>query len=226
MKRKKLRRIAGSLSPHHILKRLSGERIYNDIARRYGLVYFGSVSAHDDDYEMVRGFTVSTEHQDRHYCVGTVEGFDVILLERTDNLTFPGKPVEIQKWIILQVDLRNVRLPHIFLDNKQHSALFYDALFAKFSRFSAVDVNVFADHDSRFVQNFTVHSTPSDQLEMIHILRHEMTATLGHHFTAFDFELFDDRIIVYSSNHAPSKQLVDNMLRAGVWLAREVESKT
>jgi hypothetical protein len=226
MKGKKLKKLITSLSPHHVLKRLTGARVYNDVARLYGLVYFGNVSTRDEEYEMVRGLTVSAAHQDRHYCVGTVQGYDVILLERTDNLTFPGKPIETQRWIILQVDLRaTTHLPHVFLDNRQHSSTFYDTLFAKFGRFNAADVNLFADHDPRFSGNFSVYITPDNQLGMIQLLTHDMTATLGHHFTQFDFEIFDDRLLVYSANRPPSKQLINHMLRVGIWFAREIEQK-
>ncbi len=220
----KIKRLTRSLSPHRIIKHLSGTRVYNDIAKQYDLVYFGSVNANDDDYEMVRGLTVSAAHQDRHYCVGSVQGYDIVLLERTDNLSFPGKPTEFQRWVILQIDLQNVHLPHVFLDARQHSSTFYDALFAKFGYFKPVDGNVFADHDPKFSQSFTTYVSLTQQLEMIHLLRHDITATLGHHFTQFDFEIFDDRLIVYSSNRAPSKQLVDHMLRAGIWLAHEIET--
>ena len=222
---KKLRKIAKVFSPKHVIKQLNGSRVYRDVAKQYDLVYFGNVSSHDD-HEMVRGLTVSAAHQDRHYCMGTIQGYDVIMLERTDSLTFPGKPVEAYRWVILQIDLENLHLPHVFIDARQHPSTFYDALFAKFARLNAVDVNMFADHDPRFSQNFTVYSAPDKQLEMIHTLRPEITAMLGHHFTNFDFEIFDDRLIVYSSNRTPSKQLIDYMLRAGIWLAREIESKT
>lgn len=225
MKIKKIKKFASSLSPHHVMKRLSGSRVYNDVAKHYSLVYFGSVSTHDDEHEIVRGLTVSADHQDRHYCVGTVQGFDVVLLERTDKLSFPGKPAESQRWIMLQVDLRGVQLPHVFIDARNHSSTFYDTLFAKYAQFNAVDVNLFADHDPRFSQTFTVYTTPTDQPEMIQLLRYDITAMLGHHFTHFDFEIFDDRLIVYSANRAPSKQLIDHMLRVGVWLAQEIESK-
>jgi hypothetical protein len=221
---KKLRKIAKAFSPHHIVKQLGGSRVYHAAAKQYDLVYFGNVSSRDE-HEMVRGLTVSAAHQDRHYCMGTVQGYDIILLERTDSLTFPGKPTEAYRWVILQIDLENLHLPHVFIDTRQHASTFYDALFAKFARLSAVDVNMFADHDSRFPHSFTVYTSPADQLDMIHVLRPEITATLGHHFTNFDFEIFDDRLIVYSSNRAPSKQLIDLMLRAGIWLAREIEAK-
>lgn len=223
--RKRVRKIIGALSPHHVAKQLSAARVYRDIAQVYGLVYFGSVSASDDEYEMVRGLTVSADHKDQHYCVGTVEGYDVILLERADQLTFPGKQPVSYKWTVLQIDLRDVTLPHVFIDTRQHQSAFYDVLFAKFARLQAMDSNLFADHDPRFANTFTVYTTPTDQADMIQLLSPDITATLGHHFSHFDFEVFDDRVIVYSSNRVPSKQLIDHMLRAGIWLAREIESR-
>jgi hypothetical protein len=220
-----IRRLTRSLSPREIAKYWSGSKVYREVARAYDLVYFGNVSSQDDEHEMVRGLTVSAVHQDKHYCVGTVEGYDVVLLERTDHLRFPGNPSEYYRWTILQVDLDdNVSLPHVFFDTKQHSSAFYNILFAKYSQFSAVPENIFADHDPKFIRSFTAYTTPDHQLEMIQLLRPEVTATMAHHFASFDFELFDDRVIVYSSNKTVSKQLIDHMIRAGVWLAREIES--
>lgn len=221
---KKTRRILRSFSPKHIAKRLKGNRVYHDVAKRYDLVYFGSVSSRDDEHELVRGLTVSADHQDQHYCVGTVEGYDVILLERTDILTFPGKPSTPYRWIILQVDLQNVHLPHIFIDNKQHSAAFYDTLLAKYPRLVTADPNLFADHDSKFMAAFNVYTTLDEQLAMVQLLSHEMTATLGHHFAHLDFELFDDRLVVYVAQRTATKQLIDHLFSAGVWLAKEIET--
>lgn len=223
--RRHLRRIVRALHPREIAKHVSGTKLYREIAKAYDMVYFGSVSARDEDeYELVRGLTVSAQHQDKHYCVGTVEGYDVILLERTDHLRFPGAPGEYHRWVILQVDLDGANLPHIFLDNRHHSSAFYNVMFAKLNRFSKADANLFADHDPKFLSNFSVHTTPEDNVDMIQTLRPDITATLAHHFTTFDFELFDDRLIVYSSNKTASRQLIDHMLRAGIWLAREIEA--
>src|SRR5258706_294200 len=55
-------------------------------ADKFHLVYFGHVNPRDDDYELVRGVTVSTTHIDNHYTVGTVEGHDLIFVERGDKL--------------------------------------------------------------------------------------------------------------------------------------------
>lgn len=221
---KKAKRLLRSLSPKHIAKHLRGNQIYRETARRYDLVYFGSVSSQDDEHELVRGLTVSADHQDQHYCVGTVEGYDVILLERTDLLTFPGKPATPYRWVILQVDLRNVDVPHMFIDTKQHSSAFYDTLMTKYPRLAPADANMFADHDPTFMQAFNVYTAPDDRLTMSQLLTHDMTATLGHHFAHLDFELFDDRLIVYAAQRTASKQLLDYMFRAGIWLAREIET--
>jgi len=222
--RKHLRKIVRALSPRELAKHVSGSKLYRKIAQEYDLVYFGAVSSQDDEHELVRGLTVSAQHNDRHYCVGTVEGYDVVLLERTDHLRFPGTPGEYYRWTIVQVDLDNVRLPHVFLDNRSHSSAFYNILFEKYTRLQPTGLNFFADHDPKFVDHFTVYTTPEDQAEMIQVLRSDITATLAHHFTTFDFELFDDRLIVYAANKNASKQLIDHMLRAGVWMAREIES--
>lgn len=220
----KARKILRSISPKHIAKRLQGNQVYRDVARRYDLVYFGSVDARDDEHEMVRGLTVSADHQDQHYCVGTVEGYDVILLERTDVLTFPGKQPAPYRWIILQVDLRGVQLPHVFIDTKQHSSVFYDTLMTKYPRLLSADPNLFADHDPKFMAAFNVYSSPDEQLAMIQLLNHDITATLGHHFAYLDFELFEDRLIVYVAQRTATKQIIDHLFSAGVWLARELES--
>lgn len=222
--KRRIRRIAKALSPRELVKHISGTKLYREIAKTYDMVYFGAVSSQDDDHELVRGLTVSAQHHDKHYCVGTVEGYDVTLLERTDHLRFPGTPGEYHRWILLQVDLDGFNLPHIFLDNRQHSSAFYNILFAKYTRLRAVDANLFADHDPKFASHFATHTSPENEAAMVQVLRQEITTTLGHHFSQFDFELFDDRLIVYCANKTATKQLIEHMLRAGIWFAREIET--
>ena len=105
--------------------------VYKEICERYDLVYFGSVNQHEDEHEMVRGVTLSTTHHDQHYCVGSVQGRDVTLLKRTDSIAFPNKPAKTYSWHILQVDLRNMALPHTLLDAHHHDEDFYTHLFTK-----------------------------------------------------------------------------------------------
>lgn len=221
--KKRINRLVHNVRTGGVVKTLSRSRLYHDACNRYGLVYFGTVSAQDDEHTMVRGLTVSTRHVDRHYCVGSVEGFEVILLERTDQLYFPYKQPESYRWTIVQIDLDRVRLPHIFLDAHHHQSAFYDAFFAKYPHMRRGDANLFADHDPRFAHAFTTLSTPRDISIVMQVLNYDVTATLGHHFAHYDFELYEDKLLVYSSNRQPTKGVIDDIFRAGVWFAREIE---
>lgn len=222
--KKQLHRLIHNVKTGGVVKSLSRARSYRDVCNRYDLVYFGTVNAQSDEHMMVRGLTVSAQHVDRHYCVGSVEGFEVILLERTDQLYFPYKKPESYRWTILQIDLDHVNLPHVFLDSRQHQSAFYDAFFAKYPQMRRTDVNLLADHDPRFTRGFTTLCSIQDNSLVAQILSYEITATLGHHFSRYDFELFEDKILVYSSNRTPTRAVIDDMMRAGIWFAREIEN--
>lgn len=221
--KKRIQRIVHNVRTGGVVKTLSRSRLYRDACERYGLVYFGSVDARDDEHTMVRGLTVSAGHIDRHYCVGSVEGFEMIMLERSDQLHFPYKKPESYRWTIIQIDLDRVRLPHIFLDAHQHQSAFYDAFFAKHPQMRRGDVNLFADHDPRFASAFNAYCAPQDIAIVMQILHYDITAILGHHFAHYDFELFEDKLLVYSSNRQPTRTVIDDLFRAGVWFAREIE---
>lgn len=202
------------------------KKVFKDSCERFGLVYFGAVDQQSDEHEMVRGVTLSPTHRDAHYCVGSVNGYDVILFERTDVVSFPGKPSREYRWNILQVDLREVSLSHTLLDANHHDETFYAQLFTKFIRLTKADQSLFADHDPAFTHKYTLY-TPPDALDALPMLfTKDTTAIIGHHFAQFDFECFQDRLIVYAPDRKVSKQLVDNMVKAGIWLANELESNS
>ena len=221
--KRRIQKLVHNVTTGGVVKTLSRARMYRDACERYGLVYFGSVDARDDEHTMVRGLTVSAAAIDRHYCVGSVEGFDLIMLERSDQLHFPYKQPESYRWIIVQIDLDAIRVPHIFLDAHHHQSAFYDAFFAKYPHMRRGDVNLFADHDPRFGGAFSVYSEPQNITLVMQVLHYDVTATLGHHFAHYDFELYEDKLLVYSSNRQPSRIVIDDLFRAGVWLAREIE---
>lgn len=219
---RRLHRLAHHVKTGGIVRTLSRARLFRDACQRYDLVYFGAVEQ-TDEHEMVRGLTVSTRAVDRHYCVGSIEGYEVILLERSDQLYFPYKKPESYRWTILQIDLEHSRLPHVFLDAHHHQAVFYDAFSAKYPTLVRHDSQLFAEHDPRFVQAFTTHCAVVDIPLMMRYLPPHVTAILGHHFPHYDFELQDDKLLVYSSQQVPTKGVIENLVRAGVWLAREIE---
>ncbi len=188
------------------------------------LVYFGSVDQHSDEHEIVRGFTLSPSHKDSHFCVGTVTNRDVILLHRTDTLSFPGKGDAHYSWVILQIDLTTESLPHTVLDAGHYDEIFYDTLFAKFARLNKIDRESLRAIDATFAEKFTVYSPPDASESILQLLSVDTAATLGHHFKHFDVEWFQDRLIIYAPHPRMHSKLIDDMLRLGLWLSDQLEA--
>lgn len=203
------------------------QSVYRRFARTYDMVYFGTIGAQDEEHRMVRGVTVSTRHVDNHYCVGTIHGYDVVLLERIDTLKEPGatRP-ESYRWIILQIDLHAAQsLPHTFIDGRHHDTIFYKHIFMKFSQLVKVEPRFLSLSDAAFDDHFTAFTSVSNTPILAQLLTQELTATLGAHFAHLDFEWEEDRLIVYCNGKTPTTVLLEHMLRAGLWLARELDQR-
>lgn len=203
----------------------SGSAVFKTFSEHYDLVYFGHIRGQDDEQRIVRGITASSQHTDEHYCVGTVHGYDIILLKRTDSLTLPNTVhKEKYSWVIMQFDLHSrYDFPHALIDGGHHNEIFYQTLFVKFSRFMKIDKAVFGDEGEAFANTFTAYSPPDAIDNLPEIMAGDVGLTLSQHFTQFDFEWFQDRLIVYSTGRTPSKHLLEHMLRAGLWFAEVLD---
>ncbi len=213
-----------------ILKKLvsNSSGVYKAFTKKYDLVYFGSIDhTRDEEQRIVRGATVSTQHVDNHYSIGTIHGYDVILLERFDTLSEPTvKKPESYRWIMIQVDLHSTfRHPHVFLDGRHHDALFYKHIFMKFALLRKVETGLLAFADRSFHDRFTCFTAPGDVDILSQLLTSEISATLSAHFSHLDFEWWDDTLIVYSNGKQPTGALLEHMLRSGLWLARELDEQ-
>jgi hypothetical protein len=201
---------------------LVAKRIVKQFADKFHLVYFGHVNPRDDDYELVRGVTVSTTHVDSHYTVGTLEGRDVIFVERSNKLRFPGKKPLEYSWLILQVDLRHGGLPHTFVDIRQQDETFYAALFAKLPQFKDI-TQIFAGRDELLVQRGVVFGYPQHYAEIGATLTPEITKLLVSDFKQFDYEIHGDKLYVYASKMRPTLGVMQDMARVGLQLANQLE---
>lgn len=195
--------------------------VFRQFAEHYDLVYFGRLHHEDDDQRLVRGVTVSTGHTDEHYCVGTVNGYDLVLLERTDRITQPNSTkTEKYTWVLMQFDLHSsYDHPHVFIDGGHHNELFFQTLFIKFARLMKVDKALFGETNHKFASQFTAYTTPDALDDLPVIVEGNVGATMAQHFAHLDFEWFQDHLIVYSNGRMPTKHLLEHMLRAGLWLA-------
>ncbi len=214
---------------HHltIVRTVATKRVIKAFAEKYNLVYFGSVNQHADDHQLVRGVTLSSAHKDRHYCVGVISGYDVLLVQRTDTLIFPHQKTKHYTWLILQFDLHMVdsnSSRHVLLSSQQHTEVFYANLAVKFGKLKHVLPEYFAGHDSLFVNNYKTYAATDYETSLHHLLTPDITASLGHHFRQFDFEITEDSVYVYANNTTASSHTLNEMLRAGLWLSNHLDT--
>jgi len=200
-----------------VLQDVAATRVFRQFASKHHLVYFGSVDARSDEHHLLRGLTASTSHIDNNYTVGTFQGHDLMLVERRNAITHPGKPTRSYKWLILAVDLKRSDLPHIFFDGLHHDETFYANLKLGFAKLQDVSSLVVPLNNMRVFTS--VESTPFVQS----LLTPEFLMGLAG-ASHFDFEVNDDQVFVYST-HAASPLLLTSMLKVGMWLAEQLNAR-
>lgn len=206
-----------------LLQQQTNASAIKSFAKKFDLVYFGHVDHRYDEHAVVRGVTASATHTDRHFAVGNIKGRDLSLLERSNNLNYPGKTGGSYRWVIVQVDLASkVELPHLFLDAHHHDEVFYSNLFINFANFQVAS-NLFAHHDPRFLSHFITYA-PSDKFDdAATFLDEAATGMLAHHFHNFDYETEGSTIYIYNSQPAVLEKDIEEMVRVGLWLADHFE---
>lgn len=222
-----MKQLVGKLHHHlSVVRAVATRRVVRSFADDYGLVYFGSVSQHHDDHRLIHGVTLSKDHRDRHYCVGNIRGYDVVLAQRTDTLHQPARPPKHYTWMIMQFDIRvpEGTFGHFFIDAHHHDDTFYHALTFKFAKLRHVDAAIFAGHEPSFVNGYHVYADTTAALQLPYVLRPDITASLSQHFRHLDFELQGDQLFVYASNVVTTRHSLDHMARAGMWLTECLEA--
>lgn len=206
------------------LVQASTKQVFKTICDRYDLVYFGVMSDRKDEHEMVRGFTLSKSHIDKNYCVGSVSGRDIILLERKSTISFPHKPSQAFSWTIMQFDLHSSSLPHLILNSTRYEEAVYANLFTKFSHLRPYDPSMFVHHDEKFTQKFTVYGSLQHVTDSMRLISIGTASVLAHHFPQLDYEIYDDVLVLYYPRKVSTPTEIEYMIKAGLWLAGEIDA--
>ncbi len=192
----------------------------------HNFVYFGYVNQHNDEHQLVRGLTLSPHHHDEHYSVGTVDGYDIALLQRTDTIGFPGTVAERYVWLIMQFDLRNAKdIPHMFVGLHAHSPAFYAHFLTKFNTLQKVPLGTFGMYERAFTDKYAIYTTPTASLSAERLFDQEITKLISQHFGNLTFEVADESLYLYSSHQRITKPLLETMLENGLWLARHLDER-
>lgn len=216
-----------AFTPSKVIQARLRRRIILQFAEKIGLVYFGYVDQRSDDHRLVRGLTVSSKHRDNNYCLGSFEGYDITLVERTDTIEFPGKPAKQHEWIIMTFDLHaNVDLPHVFMGLHTHGEAFYAQLFTKFSTLSKVPLGTLGVYEGAFAARYSLFASPSQALSAERLFSPTVARTIIDQFGSLTIEIADGVLYVYAEHQRLTPALLGKMLSNGLWLARTLDSES
>jgi hypothetical protein len=194
-------------------------------AAKAGLVYFGTVDQHEDEHNVIRGLTVSTTHRDAHYAVGSFDGYDVSMVDRFDVLVgSDGQAVE-HTWLILQIDLQDASLPHLFFKPTGHSAGSYNKFFTAFNTLHVIN-QVFNDqHSDEFHSRYELygHATHIQSIEAL--VGPSLTQTISARFWPHAIEVYEGKLFVYITEHRLSQTVLGSTLQSATWLASALDRK-
>ena len=217
------KRVAKRVVPSHLLGERSKKSMIRDFAERSNMVYFGYVSQLSDEHRIVRGLTVSNQHKDDYYCIGTYHDYDVVFVERTDTILTK----HTHTWHIIEFDLHSKHdLPHMFIGSPKHGLGFHSLLSAKHRAFVPAQLGMTATYPSVFTSHFSIYVNPADALKAEQLIPPEAAKALGDHFKGLVAEVTNDCLYIYSERPHLSPSLLDTMIANGIWLARLLDEKS
>lgn len=198
--------------------------IINKFTDKMGLLYFGTVDQQSDEHQVVRGFTVSASHQDDHYSVGTVDGYDMTLVDRSDVVWEPNGSMAIRNWMIMAFELHTQQdLPHIFVGARNHDPKPYDAFFTTFPTIKEVELGTFENYSPEFTSRFALYSRPNMAIKTEKLFPADSARVMGTHFWPLSAEQNERILYVYSTNERITLHLLETMLENGLWLAAHLD---
>lgn len=211
---------------HHIgPKGRRHKNILKSVSEKLGLVYFGSVDQHRDDHIVVRGITASSTHKDNHLSIGSIDGYDVQLLDRSDSVEdYTGK-FSAQHYIVFQIKLHTIiTIPHILLTPKGLKIANYADVFAT-PHMQPVPLPQTDGYSSEFESRYEVKAAPTYFESVKSLLDVSMTRNIAAHFWPLAVEFHEGYLYVYSDDTNLTKQLIENIIQNSLWLAGQVDTK-
>ena len=218
-------KLTAALSPAQLKARAGVKQVVVSFAETWGFVYFGSMSQHDEDAHVVRGVTLSVDHQDSHICVGSNGGYDIAFTERRNQLIVtPGNYCTSHTWHIMEFDLHTTKdLPHTFISFHDKNESIFRQLFTKFPALRPIKMGALHPYPPQFISNYLIYTRPSNAILVERILSPETADMIAKHFGTLSIEITKNALYIYSEHAKLSAQLLETLLKNGVWLAAQID---
>lgn len=189
-----------------------------------GLVHFGTVHQHDDEFSAIRGFTASITHRDTHYAVGTYDGYNIRLVNRFDVVRIAGNPHHEQLWTILEIELNNRKgLPHAFFVPTGTEGGEYGRLYATQPNMHPLNSMVFNHHSPEFHGRFQIFASATHSHKVETLFSSPIIVGIGARFWPHGIEIEHGKLLIYITQHRLTKTVLDATLASGLWLAETID---
>lgn len=209
----------------NIFKNSSKKREIAKYAEKNGLLSFGFVDQHSDEHKVVRGLTLSDSHRDNSYLVGSVGGYNITVVDRSDTVRLPGKS-EKHNWLIMAIELHTeYRIPHFLLSANNHDIKAFSALFTSFPNMKKVQLGTFESYSHEFITRYTIFARPAKALEVQQFLNAEITRAIAAHFWPLSVEQHNNVLYIYATKQQITDGLLMTMQENGIWLAGQLDAR-
>ncbi|MDK2899082.1 MAG: hypothetical protein PWQ10_269 [Patescibacteria group bacterium] len=211
---------------HNLAKSHTRKRTILRFADKMGLLYFGTVDQHTDEHKVIRGFTVSSSHKDSNYCVGSVNSYDIRIVDRSDTIAQPDGSISVYNWLIMSFDLHTRQdIPHLFLGARNKNLKDYRAFFDTFPNLKEIELGTFEHYEIDFTSRFSLNARPTDSIQVERLFPADTTRVIGTHFWPLSAEQYEGVLYIYSDDLKISSSLMNTMIENGLWLANHLDNR-
>ena len=200
----------------------SRSKVLKTFASKMGFVHFGMVNQHDDDHDTIRGFTASLTHLDTDYIVGTYEGYNFRIVDRFDSYKH-GVHSHEQLWCIIEIDLHENQVPHVFLTPTGHEAGEYDKLFTVQPYLQPLNTMLLQNRSSELHGRYQILARTTHTADVEQLLTSPMIAGIDSRFWPHGVEFNNDKLYLYITQHRLTKTVLETSLASGLWLAEMLD---
>ncbi|MEO6109947.1 MAG: hypothetical protein ABIP50_02990 [Candidatus Saccharimonadales bacterium] len=198
--------------------------VLKHFSQTIGLVYFGTVDRKTDEYDDIRGITVSTTHKDEHYAVGSYDGYDISVVDRYDVVTDRNRVKTEQNWVILQLSLEsNEPLPHLFMHPLGQQTQAYDKFFDSTHQLQVVNSIFRGGHSQEFHNRYELYSTSTHALSIEELFTPIVTQTIAARLWPHAIEILNNKLYVYTIESKLTETLLEAAISSALWLARVLD---
>jgi len=194
-------------------------KVIRSLGDRIGLVRFGSVDPRSDDHDSIRGITASVRHRDRHFAVGSYDGYDISIADRTYQ---PLHGSVTHTWCVLQVTLRNADLPYTLITPSVHIKDFEGVI--------ALQRNLIAAPLETFPQEFTsryrIYTSSHDAHTLETLLPKKLALAGAVRLWPHAVELHHNKLYVYITEHRLTETVLGGAVESALWLADALDEQS